>query len=223
MIHLRRFFAKVFGLFRNTRIEEELTREIASHHRASGKGLPAPGHVRGASSPRRETNVRRRGTGETIAPGRAVNSVARTDPTECPILDSSTPQISGLYDGRGLHARVGHRRGHIRLQRGGRGPAEAVRLSRSRSTGRDSRDRGGTAHQDRGHPGQLPAVPAPEAERDNARGCGDLSTRGRQHFFIRGSSADGGNGRDFAESFSRAWCASCAGPGFCRRRCDQGL
>jgi predicted permease len=31
VIYLRRFFAKVSGLFRNTRIEEDLTREIASH------------------------------------------------------------------------------------------------------------------------------------------------------------------------------------------------
>ena len=31
MIHLRRFFSKLFSLFRNTRVEEELTREIASH------------------------------------------------------------------------------------------------------------------------------------------------------------------------------------------------
>jgi predicted permease len=31
VIHLRRFFSKLFGLFRNSRVEEELTREITSH------------------------------------------------------------------------------------------------------------------------------------------------------------------------------------------------
>jgi predicted permease len=31
VIYLRRFFARVFGFFRNTRIEEDLSREIASH------------------------------------------------------------------------------------------------------------------------------------------------------------------------------------------------
>jgi hypothetical protein len=30
VIHLRRFFSKLFSLFRNTRVEEELTRELAS-------------------------------------------------------------------------------------------------------------------------------------------------------------------------------------------------
>ena len=31
MAHLRRFFSKLLGLFRNTQVEEELKREIASH------------------------------------------------------------------------------------------------------------------------------------------------------------------------------------------------
>ena len=31
MIHLRRFFSKLSGLFSNTRVDAELTREIASH------------------------------------------------------------------------------------------------------------------------------------------------------------------------------------------------
>jgi predicted permease len=31
VIHLRRFFSRLFSFFRNTRVEEELTREIASH------------------------------------------------------------------------------------------------------------------------------------------------------------------------------------------------
>ena len=59
-----------------------------------------------------------------------------------PLCRSPTAQVARLRAHRHPYARAGHRRGYIGLQRGQCGFAQAVRLSRPGSPGRDARGGG---------------------------------------------------------------------------------
>ena len=107
MIQLRRFFAKLFGLFRNARVDEELTREIASHI----DFLEEDFRRQGLSAEEARQAARRAYGGvervKQTAQKRAVDSVARADPAKYPIFDPPTAQVSGLYHCRGHDPALG--------------------------------------------------------------------------------------------------------------------
>ena len=180
MTHLGRFFFKLIGLFRNTRIEEDLSREIASHlalleEDFRRQGMPAEeAHLAarrtygGVETPSNSTGTSARFCGS--------NALCRTS-----VSRFASSQIAGFYNRRDLTLALGIGavtsvfslvNGVLLNPFAFRDPDRLVVLARPR-----------TNYAARlGRPGQLSPLREPEAKLQNSRGCRYPSARRRQSF-----------------------------------------